>query len=221
MTIKSTPNTARNKKKRSTQARGRARRELLIQTTKDLLDEQALESISLADIAQRAGIPTASAYHFFPNVNAAFAAVAQRFAEELDAVISAPYEVAAGTNWPDIIYQAIERATEIYTKSAGYQQLIVGGKAPPDIKLSDRGNDEVLGRLLMGAISQHFVLPDMPRATDIFFFAVEIIDLFYMLSVMREGRVSKEMLTEAKRAAHAYLRVYLPRELPRRVAATL
>ena len=205
----------------TTQVRGRARRELLIQATKDLLDEQLLDSISLADIAERAGIPTGSAYHFFPSVNSAFAALAEQFAEELDNAISAPYKVAVGADWSDILNQAIDRACAIYQDSPAYQQLIIGGKAPPEIKLTDRVNDEVLGRLLINAISQHFVLPDFPRATEIFFYSVEIIDLLFMLSVLREDRISEAMIVEAKRAAYAYLRIYLPTELPRRAVATL
>ena len=205
----------------STQARGRARRELLIQTTKDLLDEQPLDTISLAVVAEHAGIPTGSAYHFFPSLNSLYEALAERFAEELDAAISAPYEIADDAVWVDIFYQAIDRGRAIYEASPAYRQLIISGQAPAGIKLSDRVNDQLLGRLLIEAIGEHFLLPDIPRAADIFFYAVEIVDLFWMLSMMRENEISEEIVVEAKRAGNAYLRVYLPSELPRRAITKL
>ena len=214
-------NTRHLERRQSTQARGRARRELLIGATKDLLDEQPLDTISLAEVAERAGIPTGSAYHFFPSLNSLLEALAERFAEELDAAISAPYEIADDAIWVDIFYQAVDRALAIYEASPAYRQLIISGQAPAGIKLSDRVNDELLGRLLIDVIGEHFLLPDIPRAADIFFYAVEIIDLFLTLSMMRENEISKEMVVEAKRAANAYLRVYLPSELPRRAITKL
>ena len=213
--------TAPLERRPSTQARGRARRELLIQTTKDLLDEQPLDTISLAEVAARAGIPTGSAYHFFPSLNSLFEALAERFAEELDAAISAPYEIADDAVWVDIFYQAVDRGRAIYEASPAYRQLIISGKSPAEIKLSDRVNDELGARLLIDAINQHFVLPDIPRVAEIFFYAVEIIDTFFMLSMLRNNEITNEMIIEAKRARYAYLRVYLPRELPRRVVTTI
>ena len=202
--------------KQATQARGRARRELLIQSAKDLLDEQPLDSISLADVAARADIPTGSAYHFFPSVQGVFQALAERFAEELDAAISAPYEISADANWSAILFQAIDRACVIYEQAPGYRQLIIGGKAPPAIKLADRIHDEQIGPLVIDAIGQYFVMPEIPRAPEIFFNMVEMVDLFLMLSVIRNNAITEEMKAEAKRAAYAYLRTYLPDEFPRR-----
>ena len=200
----------------TTQARGRVRQELLLQAARELLDEKPLDAISLADIAQRAGIPTGSAYHFFPSVHPLFQALVEQFADELDAAISAPYEINAQSDWSDILNQAIDRACVIYERSPAHRQLMISAKTPPEIKLADRVNDEQVGRLLMNAISRHFVLSDLPRATEIFFYAVEIIDLLFMLSMLREDRISEAMIVEAKRAAYAYLRTYLPSELPRR-----
>lgn len=200
-----------------TQARGRARRDLLIQAAKDLLEEKSLEDISLADIAGRAGIPAPSAYHFFSNAKGVLAALGKRFGRELDGIIRQPYHIGADGSWRDVLEQAIDRSTDFYAKNPGYRKLIIGGQTPPDIKLSDRGNDEVLARRLRIAIGQHFVLPDFPNQADVFFFAVEIVDLIFMLSMMREDDISAAMTEEAKRASYAYLRVYLPRVLPRRI----
>ncbi len=73
----------------------------------------------------------------------------------------------------------------------------------------------------MSAIKQHFELPDIPRVAEIFYYSVEIVDLFLMLSMLQHDRITKEMANEGKLAAHAYLRAYLPSKLPRRAASTV
>jgi len=50
----------------------------------------------------------------------------------------------------------------------------------------------------------------------VFFYTTEIVDLMFMLSVNKHGRITDEMAEEAKRAGVAYLRQYLPEFLPRR-----
>jgi len=69
----------------ATQARGRERRQQLIESARFLLESHAMDALSLADIAANAGIPTGSAYHFFPHVTAVYQALGERFSDELDA----------------------------------------------------------------------------------------------------------------------------------------
>ena len=201
-----------------TQARGRARRQLLVQKAKELLDEEPLQSISLADIAKAAGIPKGSAYHFYPGVAEVFRGVADQFAEDFVAAISAPYELADDSGWLDIYNEAADRVLTIYADNPSYRQLIVGGKASTEIKRADRANDEYVGELLVAAINQHFELPAIPRLAEIFFYSVEIVDLFLMLSMLRHDRITEEMANEGKVAARAFLREYLPGTVARRVA---
>ena len=58
-----------------TSQQGRARRQKLLMGAKKLSETKAINDISLADVCEEAGIPRASAYHFFPNVEAIFLAL--------------------------------------------------------------------------------------------------------------------------------------------------
>lgn len=199
------------------QARGKARREKLVSAAAELLDEQGFEEVSLADIAKRAQIPTASAYHFYPNANAVFAAVAQQFGESLEEALSAPYSGPSTDSWQAILREAIDRAVKIYRDKPAYRQLIISGKAPAEIKLSDRSHDEQVGQILIDAVSQHFVVPEFPRMQEIFFYATEIADLMFTLSMIKHDNITDEMVEEAKRSIVSYLRTYLPEVLSPRV----
>ena len=175
-----------------------------------------MENISLADISARAGIPVGSTYHHFANPSALFAALAARFAEELDDYLSQPYCAEEAIDWQSIVRAAVDRAAQLYSERADYRQLILGGKAPTEIKLSDRENDEAVGQIIIDAIGQHFEIPDFPRRNEIFFYAVEIADLLLMLSQMRNGKITTDMRREAQLAMVTYLRAYLPEQLPRK-----
>ena len=195
------------------QARSVARRELLLDTTVELLGERAPDEISLSDISTRAGVAVGSAYHHFANANAIFAALAARFAQELDRKLAQPYTGNEAGDWKSIAETAVSRAAQLYNERPDYRQLILGGKAPAEIKLSDRENDEVVGQIIIDAISQHFVIPEFPRRAEVFFIAVEMADLVFMLSQIRHGEITSTMCEEAQTAMVSYLRAYLPEKL--------
>ncbi|WP_290001547.1 TetR/AcrR family transcriptional regulator [Faucicola atlantae] len=58
-----------------TSQQGRARRQKLLAAAKSLSADRPISEITLADVCEEAGIPRASAYHFFPNVDAVFLAL--------------------------------------------------------------------------------------------------------------------------------------------------
>lgn len=201
---------------RAPQERALLKREQLLDAATELLGLESLENISLADISAHAGIPVGSTYHHFANTGSLFAALAARFAEELDDYLSQPYSGDEAVDWQSIIRTAVARAAQLYNERADYRQLILGGKAPAEIKLSDRENDEALGQIIADAIGQHFEIPDFPRRNEIFFYAVEIADLLLMLSQMRHGTITPDMCREAQLAMVTYLRAYLPEQLPKK-----
>ena len=202
---------------RATQERSIKKRDQLLDAAKELLGELSPEEISLAEISARAGVPVGSAYHHFANANALFTALAARFAVELDDALSRPYTREEADSWQAIVRTAVKRATTLYNDRPDYRELILGGKAPAEIKLSDRQNDEAIGHILLEALEQHFEVPEFPRRIEILFYAVEIADLMFMLSQMRFGEITTLMRDEAQLAMVTYLRAYLPETLPRKV----
>jgi AcrR family transcriptional regulator len=190
------------------------RRERLLQAACELLEEQPLKEVSFHAIAERAGIPSGSAYHFFPNVVAVWAALANRFGEELAQLPAVPG--FRPDSWRDLLALSIEGAARYYGRNPAARQVLLGGQAPAEIKLVDRRNDRTLGRLFEEGLDRYYELPAFPRRSEVFFLAVEIIDLVFSLSVGEHGAITDEMLEEARRASTAYLRTYLPEVLPRR-----
>ena len=190
-------------------AKGVQRRAQLIDTTAALLAYKDLDELSLKDIAEHAGIPVGSAYHFFDNAHAVYAALAQRFMRELQTTLAGPYTNKALRSWQTLFDAAVDRGAVLYADNPAYRKLIIGGKAPPEIKLADRENDELIGALLLALIAQHFEVKKTAALQRALFYAVEIVDLMFSLSVLRTGAITPAMLQEAKKAAKAYLGEYL------------
>lgn len=202
-----------------TQARGRARRRHLLDSAREILNEKSIGDVSLQEISDHAGIPISSAYHFYENKNALFAALAVDFGNELADVIANPYSAAEVGCWEDIIDIAIDRAANWYAENPSARQLLIGGKASPEIKLSDRVNDERLGEIVEAVIAENFALPEFENRRQKFFYFIEMADLMMSLSEIYHGEIREDMVNEAKIACKAYLGAFLPKYLSRVEAA--
>jgi len=117
--------------------------------------------------------------------------------------------------WEDVIERLIDRAVRYYKDNPAARKLLIDGKTPSDIKLADRMHDRAIGALLEAAIARHFVLLEFPERADVFYHAVEIVDVLLQVSVIRFGRITPAMVRHAKIGSVAYLREFLPSELPR------
>ena len=200
---------------RRTQKRGEERRQRLLDSAASLLAKREIVDISLEDIARNADIPVTSAYHFYPDRHRLLAALAARYGEAFEQIVSKPLPAAQIKCWEDVIERLIDRAVRYYKENPAARKLLIDGKTPSEIKLADRVHDRALGSLLEAAVARDFVLPDFPERPDVFYHAVEIVDVLLQLSVIRFGRITPAMVRHAKIGGVAYLRAFLSIALPR------
>lgn len=197
----------------STQARGRLRRKILLNSVRVLLADNELDKLSLGDVAEHAGVPKGSAYHFFASIYELYAELGRSIADEIREDQMRPH-APNPASWSAVISAAIERGVQFFNNDPAARQLLLGPKSPPEIKFADRQNDYELARTFEAQVRRHFILPDLPDLTILFFRAVEIADLMFCLSVIEFGTITPAMSEEAKKASIAYLALYLPPFLP-------
>lgn len=191
------------------QSRGRQRRRELLETARALLKEREMQKLTLPDIASAAGIPRASAYHFFADVQDVFHAVAEAVEAELLAYQEAVAKVEA-SDWRQIVAAYVRSGAEFFRQNYDAAQLLIGPHTPAIVKLSDRKSDVLLANQLLGMVSDRFVIPEINDPEGKIYHAIEIADLFFCLSVMRCGEISDEYENEAVSASIAYLSIYIP-----------
>ena len=190
--------------------RGEARFSALLQATEELLSEFNPDEIGLYQIAERAGIPAPSIYHFFPTKEAAFDAFAQNFAERILAVHRTPMDARLLHNWTDLFRLDYARARDTYNASKPALKTFYGGYGGVNAKniddlmrrdLSTRGYERVNFLFVMP------VLDNYPRMTTN---RIGIVDSFWTTSVREHGTITEDYHEEAIEAAIAYGRLYLP-----------
>jgi AcrR family transcriptional regulator len=199
---------------RRTQKRGEERRQRLLDSAASLLARREIAEVSLEDIARNADIPVTSAYHFYPDKHRLLTALAARYGEAFERIVVKPLPPAQIERWEDVIARLIDRAVRYYRDNPAARKLLIDGKTPSDIKLADRLHDRAIGALLEAAIARHFVLPEFPERSDVFYHAVEIVDVLLQVSVIRFGRITPTMVRHARIGSVAYLREFLPSALP-------
>jgi hypothetical protein len=91
---------------------------------------------------------------------------------------------------------------------------------PAEIKLQDRVNDYAVAEAMLDVFNDYFHLPESQDLRKALYYFIEITDLMLSLSMLENGKITRTMIEEAKRAGKGYLGFYLPDvlELKRKTA---
>ena len=193
----------------ATRKRGRERRKLLLKAAYDLLCARPVEDISFRDIADQAGVPEGSAYHFFANRFDVFSALAKELSDQFVEAHRRRVPASRRKSWRALAEHLVDVGAEVYAANPPARQLLIGGKTPPEVKQADRLNDRAVGEVMYEVFAEHFELPETDEMRKAFYYFIEITDLIFTLSVIEHGEITSEMLAEAKRAGTGYLGSYL------------
>ena len=196
---------------------GRKKFERLLDNLEALLESREASEITLADLSQAAQVPTASVYHFFPNRDAAFAALTQRyFATPIESENLFPPEKPCDS-WQQMIGQVLDRLQVQFESSIPRLKIKFGPTpcwATRELLLE---SNRQIAALLHRGLAQHFVLPPASDWREHLLMAVTVADAFWSLSFTVSGEITARSAEEAKRAVVAYLRMYLGDNLESRL----
>ena len=202
--------------KRYTQARGRARREALLLAARTLLHEREMDEITLPMVSERAQIPASSTYHFFSDIRVIYKELARTLADEMTLI--AP-ETKVFRRWQDCVANFLQASAAHFNSDAAARQLLLGPKAAPDIKRTACQDDMRFGAVLHRLLDSAYHLPQMNNPVLTCFYAIQIADMFFSLSVLEHGEITDRMIDEAVIGSTSYLANYLPPILEQRDTA--
>ena len=190
------------------QQRGVRRREKLLKAARQLLGELEIEEISYSKICQRADVPRPSAYHFFPDINAIYLALAERNYANTKNLLAQSIEQEV-QSWQHLIELLVDRLVNHYKTEPDLAKLIYNRKIPMEVRLSERTHDRKYAQISLDLFQQYFVLPPGRDWVKTFFIGTEIVDTILTLSFLEHQSLVPAMTEEAKRAAIAYLKLYV------------
>ncbi|MEE4964270.1 TetR/AcrR family transcriptional regulator [Pseudomonas alliivorans] len=200
---------------RKPRARSQARIDSILDAARTLLASEGA-SLSIYSVAERAGIPPSSVYHFFASVPALLEALTADIHAAFRASLQAPIEHESLESWRDLSQVVEMRMLDIYNADAAARQLILAQHGLTEINQADRQHDIELGHLMLEVFNRHFHLPTLPDDVDVFALAMELGDRVYARSVQLHGEITPRMAVEGMRVFDAYVGLYLPPFLMKR-----
>ncbi|WP_122571071.1 TetR/AcrR family transcriptional regulator [Pseudomonas viridiflava] len=201
---------------RKPRARSQARIDSILDAARTLLASEGVASLSIYSVAERAGIPPSSVYHFFASVPALLEALTADIHAAFRASLQAPIEHDSLDSWRDLSRVVEMRMLDIYNADAAARQLILAQHGLTEINQADRQHDIELGHLMLEVFNRHFHLPALPDDVDVFALAMELGDRVYARSVQLHGEITPRMAVEGMRVFDAYVGLYLPPFLVKR-----
>lgn len=196
--------------------RGIERFEHLLDATAAVLGERPDEDISLAQIAEKAGVPLASVYHFFPNRNAALEALAKRYHQRIGDLAMIDGQ-GIPDRWQDLFASRIRRSAAYLNSEPAALRLFMGAGVSAEIRNVDVEGNAALAAKRAAYMRDIFDLPAMPDLEQRIATALALIDGIWALSYSEHRRITDAYVEEGILATTAYLRCYLPERLQPRV----
>jgi AcrR family transcriptional regulator len=206
--------------RRPSRGRGVVRYQALLEATEALLMEADPDVIGLYQIAEKAGVPPASVYHFFPTKEAAYQALAERYLDGLVRMHSEPIEAARIKSWQDLSAIDMRRAMDYYNARPPMLKILYGGYGGVGARDIDIVTNEKLAKASYRRLNQIFHVPHFPGEEVKAQIALGILDAIWTISVRLHGRITEAYYEEALSACTAYRRLYMPEFLAPRELLT-
>lgn len=190
---------------RSTQRRGDARRERLLRAAHALLQTQDFRKLTFMSVCEKAGIPHGSARHFYPDLDALLQGLLIDLGRRFDAALARPLRGSETKSWRALVNCLIDRSARFHARNPVFAKLTIGGYMPPELKRLDRDADYDRARFLLQRLDEFFVLPRLRNDERMAYYAIEVIDTAFMLSMRESNRVTPWWVKRAKEAAAGVL----------------
>ncbi len=188
---------------------GQLRFKILLDALEVLLAENGLGDVGLTQIAEKAGVPPASVYHFFPNKEAALLALATVHHQALLAMSGERLAVPPAS-WQDMLRQKVTGAARYHNEHPAALRLFFGANISAEVKTADTSQYFHLAEKRAALLEHYFhmpLIPDWDRRLATYF---SVIDGVFSLAYSRHGLITDQYVAEAHQAGIAYLRCYLP-----------
>ena len=184
---------------RKPRASSQARIVQILTAARELLAEQGMATLSIYTVAERAGIPPSSIYHFFASVPALLEGLTADVHAAFRASLQQPIDHTALRSWHDLSRLIEQRMLAIYAEDAAARQLILAQHGLAEVTQADQQHDLELGRLMHALFDRHFPLPQLPTDIDVFNLAMSLGDRVYARAVPLPSHIRPRVAEEGMR----------------------
>ncbi|WP_225804535.1 TetR/AcrR family transcriptional regulator [Streptomyces sp. NK15101] len=192
------------------QRRGVQRVQAILDAADRILAEEGYEASTLGAVGKRAGIPTASVYHYFADRNQVDAALVQRHGQEIDALVAEAADDPELGTLREVIDALIDPQLAYCREHPSVVELwYAPGRAPMLMELEEAWGKAQAEQLRRRLVERKLIVADTPRlAVQV---AYEAADRVFGIAFENSRTGDEATIDEARRLMTAYLETYAPK----------
>jgi AcrR family transcriptional regulator len=191
--------------RRPQRANGRLRYERLLDAAEAVLGRDGPQGLTIQNLAREAGVPTASAYHFFSGPVAVSLALSERYLAGFLDLVGRPVDDLESLSWQQVVAILLDRAVAFYRAHPYAQTLVLGSDHSWHIRRADLANNREMAGAIAALIGPKLppVAPDILHQTV--FIGIGVGDAVLALSIAEQGCITDAYQREALVAICGYV----------------
>ena len=184
------------------QERSRKRIEVILTTAENILLENGIDSVTIANISKVSGLKRTSTYKFFQTPEAIKAALATKYFIELSKDFSKRSSDINTAELSVIVLRTVEIIYDYFSSSIAAQQLVLSNTT--SLPVTKEPFHE-LSSSVQEFIERNIELPEFFNNDGVFRVFTQIIISIFSLNTRESSILNEVGKIEANRAAHAYI----------------
>ena len=184
------------------QERSRKIIEVILTTAENILLENGIDSVTIANISKVSGLKRTSTYKFFQTPEAIKAALATKYFMELSKDFSKRSSDINTAELSVIVLRTVEIIYDYFSSSIAAQQLVLSNTT--SLPVTKEPFHE-LSSSVQEFIERNIELPEFFNNDGVFRVFTQIIISIFSLNTRESGILNEVGKIEANRAAHAYI----------------
>ncbi|MBE9210828.1 TetR/AcrR family transcriptional regulator [Nostoc sp. LEGE 06077] len=213
--ISSNESTSQKTRRRPSGKRGQQRRDLILDTAADLLEQGGVEAINTNVLAERAGISVGSVYQYFSNKEAILAALGERYLQQLSSnTIAALQQDVSGLDFATMVSRVIDPMIAFERQHPAFRHLNAGQSGQTTLAgAAQRVDQEILTTIydLLLQVSPHLDPiqgEQIARVTKALYKGMSYL-VEQEKEIHNEGGDVERMISDMKRMLADYLKEHL------------
>ncbi|MFJ8128477.1 TetR/AcrR family transcriptional regulator [Streptomyces hydrogenans] len=184
------------------------RRRAILDAAEALLGEQGYEAATLKAVGERAGIPVASMYHYFPDRHQVDAELLRRHLGAIEELATTALEDAAPSTLEEAADAVIDPMRDYFRRHPSCVELWFSGRSEAVAALVRKFDAAQADRLWRLLVERGLVAADTPRLA--LQLAFEVGNRLFDIAFWQSPDGDDATIDEARRMVIAYLRTYAP-----------
>jgi len=184
------------------QERSRKRIEVILTTAENILLENGIDSVTIANISEVSGLKRTSTYKFFQTPESIKAALVTRYLLELKKEFSEGTSNINSSELSVIVLRSVEIMHGYFSSSAAAQSLILSNTTSLPVT-KEPFND--VASCVQEFVEKNITLPEIFNKDGVFRVFTQIIISIFSLNTRESGSLNEVGKIEANRAAFAYM----------------